>query len=145
MNTNWNLPEWNQRVYLRDGRLYFQRWLLDFYFFSIRLHKFSESDDDRAHHDHPWWFVTMILTSGYFNVTKDNDGAENREWIKPGSIRLRSTGHTHIVILRDDKPPTWTIVITGRYRHRWGFYVKNKIGGNRFVNSKRYFFENGHH
>ena len=87
----------------------------------------------------------MILSGGYFDVTKDNEGVENREWLKAGSIRLRRTGHTHMVMLEDDKPPTWTIIITGRYRHRWGFYVKNKIGGDRFVNSKRYFLEFGHH
>lgn len=144
MKTHWNKPEWNRHIYLDDGRLYMQRWMLDFWRFSIRLHKFSESDDPRALHDHPWWFVTLILSGGYLDVTHEEDGSVNYERMGRFSFRYRPMGHKHTVKLLNDKP-SWSIVLTGRQRHRWGFYVKNKLGEPRFVNSKRYFLESGHH
>jgi hypothetical protein len=33
--------------------------------FNIYLHQFLRSDDDRALHDHPWWFVSMMLVGKY--------------------------------------------------------------------------------
>ena len=34
------------------------------------LHKFFRSDDDRAHHDHPWLFnVTIMIKGRYFEHT----------------------------------------------------------------------------
>ncbi|SID67872.1 Protein of uncharacterised function (DUF550) [Mycobacteroides abscessus subsp. abscessus] len=35
------------------------RWL------NIYLHKFLRDDDDRALHDHPWWFVSLMLWGQY--------------------------------------------------------------------------------
>lgn len=135
----WKFWTWNQRIYLRDGSLYLTRYRFDFYLFSIRIHRFTQSDDDRAFHDHPWGFVTLVLSGGYWDVTKDG-----REWVGPGRFRFRPLGHTHTVELKDGKP-CWSIVLAGRYQHRWGFYVKNSLGEDRFVNSKRYFLEFGHH
>lgn len=117
--------------------------MLDFWFFSIRLHKFNQSDDQRALHDHPWPFLTVIVAGGYWDVTKDEDGYVQMERLRAGSIRYRPLGHIHTVKLGDK--PSWSIVLTGRYQHRWGFYVTNSLGEPRFVNSKRYFLEFGHH
>ena len=139
----WHLFEWNRKI----GRgydtpsfsIYMQRWLVDFWLFSIRLHKFHRSDDDRAFHDHPWPFVTLMLRGGYWDVTENGEN-----WIAPLSLRYRPLGYRHTVRLPEGKC-SWSLVLTGRYQHRWGFYVKNKLGGERFVNSKRYFLENEHH
>lgn len=35
---------------------------------SIRVHHILRSDDDRAYHDHPWPFVTVILKGGYYEL-----------------------------------------------------------------------------
>lgn len=32
-------------------------------FFNVYLHKFLRDDDDRALHDHPWWSMSIILSS----------------------------------------------------------------------------------
>lgn len=40
----------------RDGEDYLRRWHLvpRNPLFNVYLHQFKSSDDDRAHHDHPW-------------------------------------------------------------------------------------------
>ncbi len=37
---------------------------------NVYLHQFLASDDDRALHDHPWWFFSLILKGGYTEVTE---------------------------------------------------------------------------
>jgi hypothetical protein len=44
----------------------FPRWWLGGW--GVRLHEILSSDDDRALHDHPWRFGSIILKSGYFEV-----------------------------------------------------------------------------
>lgn len=44
---------------------------------NVYLHKFLRSDDDRALHDHPWWFVSLILRGQYDEVT--NAGRQRRQ------------------------------------------------------------------
>lgn len=132
----WKLFEWKNEI---GDPLYMTRWMLDLWFFSIRLHKFSRSDDDRALHDHAWSFITIILKGGYWDVTKDG-----RKWIGPGSIRYRSNTHRHTIEIPEGKS-SWSIIITSRYVHRWGFYIKNKLGREKFLNSQRYFRRFGHH
>lgn len=52
------------------GNLYLTRWyLLRTPLFSIMLHKFSRSDEDRALHDHPWPFLVIPLRSGYTEIS----------------------------------------------------------------------------
>lgn len=138
-------PEWklfkHQKIRLKDGSLYLERWVLDLYIFSIRVHNFQRSDDDRALHDHPFGFVTLVLKGMYVDVTQPD---QKIEVMRPGTIRFRPYTHTHTVSLPHELP-CWTLVITGPVRHRWGFYVKNSLGEERFVNSQRYFREFGHH
>lgn len=146
---HWHLFEWNRKIGsgqygTPEFSIYLSRWFLDLWLFSIRVHCFHRSDDDRALHDHPSWFLTLILRGGYWDVTHDDNGVEQREWVGPGSIRFRPLSHRHTVELPEGKR-CWSLVLMGRHRHRWGFYVKNKLGQNRFVNSKRYFLKNGHH
>lgn len=143
-------PEWqlwkHQRIHLMSGPLYLERWVLDFFLFSIRLHCFHRSDDDRALHDHPFGFVTFVLKNGYYDVTGDG---RHKEFMPPGTFKFRPYTHTHTVELLGDvegeERPAWTLVFTGPVRHRWGFWVRNKLGEKRFVNSQRYFREFGHH
>jgi hypothetical protein len=141
-------PEWkmfkHQKINLKDGSLYLERWVFDLFLFSIRLHHFVASDDDRALHDHPFGFVTCILKGRYGDVTHDANGYVDINSMLPGMIRYRPYTHRHTVMLLDGET-CWSLVFTGPVRHRWGFYTKNKIGEPRFVNSQRYFREFGHH
>lgn len=110
-----------------------ERWVINFYFFSIRLHHWLASDDGRHFHDHPWWFWTWVITGEYCD-----DSPDGMEVMKKGTVKFRSALHRHTVYIKDID--TWTLVLTGRHKRDWGFWVDDK-----FVKSNRYFHSKGHH
>lgn len=103
--------------------------------FNIYLHKFIRDDDDRALHDHPWWFVSFLIWGRYDEVITD-DGIKAIYRNAP-SVAYRPAEHRHRVVLPriisvDDigelyeyRKPAWTIVITGRKVREWGFWCPN--------------------
>lgn len=154
--------------------IYAERWILKlpFNLGSIRFHHFLKSDDARAHHDHPWWFVTFVLRGSYVDEsTCDNCDGQGRvalnksrwgdlpdeikteacrichgdgkcfDYLTPGSVRFRPALHRHTVRTSG----VWTIIVTGPWQRRWGFWEKMKDGHFKFRNSKRWFIRNGHH
>jgi hypothetical protein len=105
------------------------RWL------NIYLHKFLRDDDDRALHDHPWWFVSLMLEGCY--VEKTDEGYEHRT---AGSIAYRPAVHRHRVILErrenGEIKPCWTLIVTGRKSRTWGFWCpKGFVPWHIFVDS----------
>jgi hypothetical protein len=62
---------------------------------NIYVHKFLRSDDDRALHDHPWWFVSVMLRGGYDEVTETVVNRRRRA----GSIAFRRAEWRHRVRL----------------------------------------------
>lgn len=108
---------------------------------NIYLHKFLRDDDDRALHDHPWWFLSLMLKGGYFevvphpNVSGGNTVIERRA----GSLAFRRSTHRHRVVLLAPtgvKEPCWTIVVTGRKNRTWGFWCpKGFVPWHQFVAS----------
>ena len=112
---------------------YMRRWVLNLGLFSIRLHHWYSSDDDRYFHDHSWWFVTMVLFGGYTDVSKLGN-----EKMKRWRLKFRKAEHSHTV--KVNPGGCWTLVITGPQTRKWGFYVKGK-----FKKANKYFLEHGHH
>lgn len=87
---------------------------------NLYLHKFMRDDDDRALHDHPWWFVSVLLRGSYtewrgFPETE----LVSRKRIFP-SIAFRSAETRHRVTLPGG--PCWTLVLTGPKKRTWGFW-----------------------
>ena len=128
---------WNEPVGLPECP-YLTRWLIDLRLFSIRVHHFVGSDDDRALHDHSWGFVTLILKGWY-----DDVGEHTTERMTPGTIRYRSAYHKHTVQTGPDG--CWTIIFTGPRIREFGFWAENKQGKMRWWNSTKYFWRFGHH
>jgi hypothetical protein len=100
---------------------------------AARIHEILSSDDDRAFHDHPWPYITLILKNGYFEVKPVfKDGiyqGDTRTWYGPGSILFRRARSWHRLELKDGQPAT-TLFVTFRYQQRWGFMPQptmNKI------------------
>lgn len=95
---------------------------------NVYLHKFMRDDDDRALHDHPWWFISLILKGGYFEIIPAKDGHGNTVIGRGfGSIAYRPATHRHRVVLpapTGKKRPCWTIIITGRNSRTWGFWCQ---------------------
>lgn len=106
--------------------------------FNIYIHKFLRDDDDRALHDHPWWFVSLILKGGYTEIVPSPDGWGNialaRNFL---SLAFRRATHRHRVILRHKNGqtvPCWTLIVTGRKYRTWGFWCpKGFVPWHEFV------------
>lgn len=82
----------------------------------IFLHKFLRSDYDRALHNHPWWFVSVLVRGQYMEHTV-NSVIHRRA----PSIAFRPISHRHRVKLVEEQP-CWTLFFTGPERQRWGFF-----------------------
>lgn len=102
-------------------RPYLRRWYIlpRNRFVNVYLHQFLRDDDDRALHDHPWPYLSVILRGGYYEIT----GAGSA-WYGPGTILTRHATHRHRVELHQGKP-CWTLFITGPRVREWGFYCKH--------------------
>ena len=100
---------------LEDDSPYLERWIL-WLGFSLRLHRFHKGDDDRAYHDHPWWFVTFPINT-YLELTGDGQTRRVRAFLP----HFRPARHRHIVKLC--RPGSvWTIIVTGPKSKDWGFW-----------------------
>lgn len=111
---------------------YLERWVLNLGLFSIRLHHWLASDDQRHFHDHPWWYVSLVLRGSY--VDKHANGETMR---RTGSVKFFRSTHRHSVII--DRP-CWTLLLTGSESRTWGFWVNG-----RFRKRNKYFYMFGHH
>jgi len=123
-------------------------WLLQKLGIAVRIHHILRSDDDRALHDHPWWYVSLILRGWYMEVTPvyDESGLYSHRDLKayhPGALLFRRATAKHRLIIptldatdgtRRDQS-CWTLFITGPYKQRWGFYpyLRTKIYWKEYV------------
>ena len=115
------------------GCPYVIRWKIEAGSWSIRLHHWLGPDDDRAFHDHPWWFTTLVLRGGYTDASP-----AGREHLQAGSVRYRPALHQHTVF--PDPGGAWTVIVTGRKVRPWGFWQAGK-----FVKANKWFASRGHH
>lgn len=112
---------------------YVIRWRIEIPFGSLRVHHWLAGDDLRAFHDHPWWFLTLVVRGGYSDVSP-----EGCDLLRPGSVRFRKAHHRHTV--QPFPQGAWTILVTGPPGRKWGFWVKGK-----FIKANKYFLTYGHH
>ncbi|MBM4205175.1 MAG: hypothetical protein FJ194_13660 [Gammaproteobacteria bacterium] len=112
-------------IIYNDGRPYLERWVL-WFGGTLRLHRFFASDEDRAAHDHPWWFVTLPLT-GYGEYLRRGDVEQYRE-VRAWRLHFRTAMFRHRVELL--RFPTWTLVLTGRKSREWGFWPDGEFVHN---------------
>lgn len=150
--------------------VYAERWILKLPFkWSIRLHHFFKSDDARAHHDHPWWFITLVIRGSYVDESPCMECEGRGEWevgnisdladtmwescpfcdgrgtaldvLTPGTVRYRPAEWQHTVLTSG----VWTICLTGPPIRKWGFWERLADGRKKFRKANKWFFENGHH
>jgi len=127
------LIKWREQLGL-PGCPYLIRWRIETPVGSLRLHHWLGPDDDRAFHDHPWWFITLVLRGSYSDVNP-----RGYDLLYAGSVRFRRAEHRHTVI--PGKNGAWTLLVTGRRVRDWGFW-KN---GKKFVKANKWFLSRGHH
>lgn len=112
---------------------YVIRWRIEVPCGSLRLHHWLGPDDGRAFHDHPWWFLTLVLRGSYTDRSPAGD-----DELGTGSVRLRRAVYRHTVV--PGPHGAWTLVLTGRRIRSWGFWP-----GGRFRKANKWFAEAGHH
>lgn len=105
---------------------------------AIYVHHFLRSDNERHFHDHPWTFITIPFSCGYWEhipVGEHLTGkqAEQIRW-KPGCPYSRRIWRRRFFPLYrpaewkhwvEVTKPTWTLVIRFRRRRMWGFDTAN--------------------
>ena len=125
--------KWRERLGL-PGCPYLIRWRFETKWFSVRLHHWLGPDDDRAFHDHPWAFTTIVLRGGYVDVSPAGS-----EHLHAPAVRRRAAEHRHTV--HPCGGGAWTVIVTGKRRRTWGFWA----GGTKFIKANKWFASRGHH
>lgn len=97
-----------------------KRWTLKLPWSKIRLHHFYPNTSDRDTHDHPWWFITLVVAGSYDDVKLDG----TTDHMKLGSMRFRSANHAHKTFAGSNG--AWTIVFSQREQRPWGFFPYGK-------------------
>ena len=83
---------------------------------SIFIHKLCRSDYERALHDHPWPFISIVLRGEYWEVLQDDSLNHRKRW----SAAYRPCLFRHRVIT---KKPCWTLMLVGPRQRKWGFWI----------------------
>jgi hypothetical protein len=82
--------------------------------FTIYLHQLDAPAWHPECHDHPWSFLTVLLSGGYLEQV---GGRKYRRL--PGEILFRPAKFSHNVIT--PYGTSWSLVITGPKKRQWGF------------------------
>jgi hypothetical protein len=110
------------------------RWILQKLGIAVRLHCIHTPDLDRAMHDHPWTFISVVLRGWYIEarplrpesfLPTSSDPEEEMEQSHPraaGGYALRRFYHRH-KITAVSPGGVWTLFVTFRKRQPWGFYT----------------------
>jgi hypothetical protein len=83
----------------------------------LYVHVFLRSDGGDVLHDHPWRFVSLLLSGGYIEVTPSG-----RRRKRPGMLLIRGATWAHRVELIDGKPSV-SLVWRSDYTRQWGFFT----------------------
>lgn len=124
-----------------DGSLYMERyWLFRTRWCSAKIHGIHTPDLDRAMHDHPWSFISLVLRGAYietrpldpympdfFSIGDFGDFGERctEHYRGAGSVAFRrySDRHRITLVATWEEIPVWTLFITFPKRQAWGFYT----------------------
>lgn len=122
----WNWLLGRSDIYLDDGSddCYMERWrIVQTPWFQLRVHHILRSDYDRALHDHPFDFISLILSGSYMEITPESE-APIRWPLRlphvylPGELNIKRAENLHRLVL---EAPVWTLVLAGAVRRKWGF------------------------
>lgn len=72
--------------------------------FNLYLHHFLRDDDDRALHDHPWCWASLVLAGGYYEHTIAAGGIHHRHWRPAGTLKLSGPRRAHRIELHKHWP-----------------------------------------
>lgn len=137
---------WAERLGYENNP-YLIRWTFILFGYSMRIHHWLKSDDNRFFHDHSADLLSIVLKGRYWNVKPENEN-KNPNWgeeikgLRPNekpcyvegilnswynffhmnrSIWFSKAEDRHY--LKIPKGGAWTLMFEGKPRHKWGFYV----------------------
>jgi hypothetical protein len=99
-----------------ETRVYLRRWRIVMTpYCGLYLHQVFLPDEGRLLHNHPYWFIGLVLCGGYVEDRPDGEFTVRRwRW----RLMRRTDFHAIRRLLRT---PTWTLLITGRRRQDFAY------------------------
>jgi hypothetical protein len=97
------------------GEVFYRYQLVKTRWFNIYLHQLTAPQRHSNCHDHPWWFVTLILWNGYVEETAGGV----LHFRHAGNVLYRPAKFKHNVIT--PWGTAWSLIITGPKSREWGF------------------------
>lgn len=142
LRTDGRLHVWRRLDLIHDGRTFLRRRGVDLRLGGVLVHRIDAPDPGLDLHDHPWPFVSIVLRGGYTeefaetrhasrqaDLAEANDRPEHGYRCSRGVSRRWGRWSIHRMPLdiahriTDADKGTVTLVIRGRKRRRWGFYL----------------------
>jgi hypothetical protein len=97
--------------------------------FGIYLHDIHKDDGDRAPHNHPWSFLSIVLR-GHYTERVYPAPLEQPDRYVPQTHSARSMhrmGRTAAHRIVDASPGLKTLIVTGPRQASWGFFVDGEL------------------
>lgn len=113
------------------GEVFFRYQILKTPWFNIYLHQLDAPNwHPKGCHDHPWWFITLLLKGGYLEKRKTDVKVvqgpvlladlsyttSKRRY--PGQILYRAATFAHDVVTPHGR--SWSLILTGKKSRDWG-------------------------
>lgn len=132
LNRNQHNQRWgiNTKMTLTnsDGAVYLQRRrVVQTPFLAVYIHDILSGDEDRCPHSHPFPFISAVLRGGYLEEVHFPGGTVLGKAYKffhgRWSVHTFPRGNGQVHRIDAVLPGTRTLVITGRRKDSWGFFV----------------------
>ena len=114
-----------KKITSKEGVVHFTRWsIIETRLFNVYIHRITQLDKDKDMHDHPWNFWSIILWGGYVERVSFQSGRFSsvtcRRFLHV-AYREKDTPH---MIERLLSKVTYSFVVTGVDRDRWGYHTE---------------------
>jgi hypothetical protein len=108
------------KLILKRSEPYLRRWyIIDNERLILMLHNICQPDNDRWLHDHPWWFLSIVLRGGYVETRTKRNGQLRLHRVRRVNFVGRRTFHR----IESVEPNTWTLVLCGSRGRTWAYRV----------------------
>jgi hypothetical protein len=125
-------------VKIPGDRILLRRWRVVLTpLFGVYVHELRTADPDRDCHDHPWTFRSWVLSGGYVEEVREQDGSKHNVYRHRGSIHTMPLWRAHRI--KAVQPNTVTLVIVGRRRKVWGFFEDSLARAKSFTSYSEWF------
>jgi hypothetical protein len=125
---------------IKNGKTYLERWRILGYLkghdksehyeankevksnlpFRLFVHRFSQPDQDKSLHSHPWeFFVSVIIKGGYSELRYGNSKVLKLKHYRAPSLNFVEKHEYHKIV--HVKPGTITVVLSWGNGREWGF------------------------